>query len=138
METRLFIAGRCVDAAKDARFAVVGVPQSRHPASDTQLPLLLAVERFDNEEQAITSANAARFGLAAYVWTSNVDRALRVTERLKTGMVWVNSFFLRDLRTSFGGAKMSGLGRQGGRYSMESWTEPKLVCIAYGEEEHDG
>ena len=72
------------------------------------------------------------------MWTSNVDPALRVTERLKTGMVWVNSFFLRDLRTSFGGGKMSGLGRQGGSCGMEFWTEPKLVCIAYGEEEHDG
>ncbi len=47
-------------------------------------------------------------------------------------------FFLRDLRARFGGAKMSGLGRQGGRFSMEFWTEPKLVCVAYGEEEHDG
>ena len=49
-------------------------------------------------------------------------------------MVWVNSFFLRDLRTPFGGAKMSGLGRQGGRYALEFWTEPKLVCVAYGAE----
>ena len=53
-------------------------------------------------------------------------------------MVWVNSFFLRDLRVPFGGAKTSGLGRQGGRYSMEFWTEPKLVCVAYGEEDRDG
>ena len=99
---------------------------------------VLTVERFDDEEQAIANANATRFGLAAYVWTSNVDRALRVAEKIKTGMVWVNSFFLRDLRVPFGGAKMSGLGRQGGRFSMEFWTEPKLVCVAYGEEDHDG
>lgn len=99
---------------------------------------VLTVERFDDEGEAIASANATRYGLAAYVWTSKVDRALRVAERIKTGMVWVNSFFLRDLRTPFGGAKMSGLGRQGGRFSMEFWTEPKLVCIAYGEEELDG
>jgi acyl-CoA reductase-like NAD-dependent aldehyde dehydrogenase len=99
---------------------------------------VLTVERFDDEEQAIASANSTRFGLAAYVWTSNVDRALRVAEKIKTGMVWVNSFFLRDLRVPFGGAKMSGLGRQGGRFSMEFWTEPKLVCVAYGEEDHDG
>jgi len=99
---------------------------------------VLTVERFDDEQQAIASANATPYGLAAYVWTSNVDRALRVAERIKAGMVWVNSFFLRDLRAPFGGAKMSGLGRQGGRFSMEFWTEPKLVCVAYGEEEHDG
>jgi len=99
---------------------------------------VLTIERFDDEQQAIASANATPYGLAAYVWTSNVDRALRVAERIKAGMVWVNSFFLRDLRAPFGGAKMSGLGRQGGRFSMEFWTEPKLVCIAWGEEEHDG
>ncbi len=99
---------------------------------------VLTVERFDDEEHAVAIANATRFGLAAYIWTTSMDRALRVTEKIKTGMVWVNSFFLRDLRVPFGGAKMSGLGRQGGRFSMEFWTEPKLVCVAYGEEDHDG
>jgi acyl-CoA reductase-like NAD-dependent aldehyde dehydrogenase len=94
---------------------------------------VLTVERFDDEAQAIAMANATRYGLAAYLWTSKLDRALRVADRLKTGMVWVNSFFLRDLRTPFGGAKQSGLGRQGGRYSLEFWTEPKLIAMAYGE-----
>jgi acyl-CoA reductase-like NAD-dependent aldehyde dehydrogenase len=114
------------------------VDANSRAASEEIFGPVLTVERFDDEEQAIASANATRYGLAAYVWTSKTDRALRVAERLKTGMVWVNSFFLRDLRTPFGGAKMSGLGRQGGRFSMEFWTEPKLVCIAYGEEGHDG
>ncbi len=95
---------------------------------------VLTVERFDDEGQAIAMANATAFGLAAYVWTENLPRALRVSERIKSGMVWVNSFFLRDLRTPFGGAQMSGLGRQGGRYALEFWTEPKLVCVAYGAE----
>jgi acyl-CoA reductase-like NAD-dependent aldehyde dehydrogenase len=115
-----------------------GVDAKSRVSSEEIFGPVLTVERFDDEEQAIASANASRYGLAAYVWTSKVDRALRVANALRTGMVWVNSFFLRDLRTPFGGAKMSGLGRQGGRYSMEFWTEPKLVCIAYGEEEHDG
>lgn len=95
---------------------------------------VLTVERFSDEAQAIALANATRYGLAAYLWTSKLEHALRVADRLKTGMVWVNSFFLRDLRTPFGGAKQSGLGRQGGRYSLEFWTEPKLVCMAWGEE----
>jgi aminomuconate-semialdehyde/2-hydroxymuconate-6-semialdehyde dehydrogenase len=115
-----------------------GVDTKSRAVSEEIFGPVLTIERFDDEEEAIVSANATRFGLAAYVWTSNVDRALRVAERIKTGMVWVNSFFLRDLRVPFGGAKMSGLGRQGGRFSMEFWTEPKLVCVAYGEEEHDG
>ncbi len=96
---------------------------------------ILTIERFDDEEQAAVLANATRYGLAAYLWTSKIERALRLAERLKAGMVWVNSFFLRDLRTPFGGAKQSGLGRQGGRFGLEFWTEPKLVCMAYGEEE---
>jgi len=115
-----------------------GVDANSRAVSEEIFGPVLTVERFDDEEQAIALANATRFGLAAYVWTSNVDRALRVAEKIKTGMVWVNSFFLRDLRVPFGGAKMSGLGRQGGRFSMEFWTEPKLVCVAYGEEDHDG
>jgi aminomuconate-semialdehyde/2-hydroxymuconate-6-semialdehyde dehydrogenase len=115
-----------------------GVDAKSRAATDEIFGPVLTVERFDDEAQAIASANASRYGLAAYVWTSRTDRALRVAEALRTGMVWVNSFFLRDLRTPFGGAKMSGLGRQGGRFSMEFWTEPKLVCIAYGQEEHDG
>jgi aminomuconate-semialdehyde/2-hydroxymuconate-6-semialdehyde dehydrogenase len=115
-----------------------GVDANSRAVSEEIFGPVLTVERFDDEEQAIAIANATRFGLAAYVWTSNVDRALRVAEKIKTGMVWVNSFFLRDLRVPFGGAKMSGLGRQGGRFSMEFWTEPKLVCVAYGEEDHDG
>lgn len=95
---------------------------------------VLTVERFEDEEQAIAAANIGRYGLAAYLWTSKLERALRVAGRLKTGMVWINSFFLRDLRTPFGGARESGLGRQGGRYSLEFWTEPKMVCMTYEEQ----
>jgi acyl-CoA reductase-like NAD-dependent aldehyde dehydrogenase len=112
-------------------------PKSRAVNEEIFGPVL-TIERFSDEAEAVAMANATRYGLAAYVWTSKVDRALRVAERIKTGMVWVNSFFLRDLRTPFGGARQSGLGRQGGRYGLEFWTEPKLVCLAYGEEDRDG
>jgi len=94
---------------------------------------VLSVERFEDEEQAAAMANATRYGLAAYIWTRDLERALRVAARIKTGMVWVNSFFLRDLRTPFGGSGQSGVGRQGGRFSLEFWTEPKLVCLTYPE-----
>jgi acyl-CoA reductase-like NAD-dependent aldehyde dehydrogenase len=108
-----------------------GVPPSSRAASEEIFGPVLTVERFDGEDEAIAAANATPYGLAAYVWTRDVNRALRVSEKIRTGMVWVNSFFLRDLRTPFGGAKMSGLGRQGGRWALEFWTEPKLVCLAY-------
>jgi acyl-CoA reductase-like NAD-dependent aldehyde dehydrogenase len=112
-------------------------PRSRAVCEEIFGPVL-TVERFDEEDEAAAMANQGNYGLAAYLWTSNLERALRLADRIKTGMVWVNSFFLRDLRTPFGGARQSGLGRQGGRYSMEFWTEPKLVCMTYPEEHAHG
>jgi aminomuconate-semialdehyde/2-hydroxymuconate-6-semialdehyde dehydrogenase len=113
-----------------------GVDATSRVVSEEIFGPVLTVERFEDEAEAIAKANATRFGLSGYVWTTRMERALRVANQLKTGMVWVNSFFLRDLRTPFGGARQSGLGRQGGRYSLEFWTEPRMVCLTYGEERH--
>ena len=84
---------------------------------------------FDTEEEAIKRANALDYGLAASVWTTNLARAHRVAARIEAGIVWVNSWFLRDLRTPFGGMKQSGIGREGGVHSLEFYTELKNVCI---------
>jgi len=92
---------------------------------------VLSVQRFRDEAEAVRLANATVYGLAGFIWTQDVNRALRVASAIKTGMVWVNSFFLRDLRTPFGGAGESGFGREGGRYSLEFYTEPKFVCVPY-------
>lgn len=92
---------------------------------------VLSVQRFRDEAEAVRLANATVYGLAGFIWTQDVNRALRVARAIKTGMVWVNSFFLRDLRTPFGGAGESGFGREGGRYSLEFYTEPKFVCMPY-------
>jgi acyl-CoA reductase-like NAD-dependent aldehyde dehydrogenase len=92
---------------------------------------VLSVQRFRDETEAIRLANATTYGLAGFIWTQDVNRALRVASAIKTGMVWVNSFFLRDLRTPFGGTGESGFGREGGRYSMEFYTEPKFVSVPY-------
>jgi acyl-CoA reductase-like NAD-dependent aldehyde dehydrogenase len=92
---------------------------------------VLSVQQFHDEAEAIRLANATVYGLAGFIWTQDVNRALRVASAIKTGMVWVNSFFLRDLRTPFGGAGESGFGREGGRYSLEFYTEPKFVCVPY-------
>jgi len=93
---------------------------------------VLSILRFSGDAEAIARANATRFGLAAYVWTRDVSRALAMASALQAGMVWVNGYFLRDLRQPFGGVKNSGLGREGGRWSLDFFTEPKLVCIARG------
>ena len=113
-----------------------GVNEKSRAVSEEIFGPVLTVERFDDEAEAIAKANATRFGLSAYIWTTRLERALRVASQLKTGMVWVNSFFLRDLRTPFGGARQSGFGRQGGRYSLEFWTEPRMICLTYGEDSH--
>jgi acyl-CoA reductase-like NAD-dependent aldehyde dehydrogenase len=91
---------------------------------------VLSILRFSGDAEAIARANSTRFGLAAYVWTRDVSRALSMANALQAGMVWVNGYFLRDLRQPFGGIKHSGLGREGGRWSLDFFTEPKLVCVA--------
>lgn len=86
---------------------------------------------FEGEQQALEFANHGRYGLAAMVWTNNLQRAHRMAEQLECGIVWVNCWMLRDLRTPFGGTKDSGVGREGGQEVMRFFTEPKNVCIKY-------
>ena len=87
------------------------------------------IRPFDTEEEAIELANDTNYGLACAIWTENSARALRVAEQMEVGLAWVNSWFLRDLRTSFGGAKQSGIGREGGVHGLEFYTETKNICI---------
>ncbi len=87
------------------------------------------VTPFDTEAEAVALANDTEYGLCAAVWTSDVRRAHRVGGAIDAGMVWVNTWYLRDLRTPFGGMKASGLGREGGHYSTEFYTELKNLCI---------
>jgi aminomuconate-semialdehyde/2-hydroxymuconate-6-semialdehyde dehydrogenase len=87
------------------------------------------IRPFDTEAEVIALANDTSYGLAATVWTENTSRATRVAEAMDVGLVWVNSWFLRDLRTAFGGAKQSGIGREGGVHGLEFYTELKNICI---------
>jgi aminomuconate-semialdehyde/2-hydroxymuconate-6-semialdehyde dehydrogenase len=91
---------------------------------------VVVVHPFDTEEQAVTAANDTPYGLNAMVFTENLSRAHRVSAALKAGTVWANCFFIRDLRAPFGGVGDSGVGREGGNFSREFFTEPKAVVMA--------
>ena len=87
------------------------------------------IRPFDEEEEAVALANDTPYGLCCTVWTENLSRAHRVSARMEAGLTWVNCWFLRDLRTPFGGAKQSGIGREGGIHSLEFYTELRNVCV---------
>ena len=90
---------------------------------------VVAITPFDSEEAAISLANCTKYGLSATVWTTNVKRAHKVSQALDAGVVWVNTWLMRDLRTPFGGMKASGVGREGGRHSLDFYTEAQNICI---------
>ena len=90
---------------------------------------VVTIMPFDTEEEVLAMANSVEYGLASTLWTSNLQRATRISEQLQAGIVWVNCWLLRDLRTPFGGVKNSGVGREGGWEAMRFFTEPKNVCL---------
>ncbi len=94
-------------------------------------PVLVAMP-FDEEAEAVRLANATPYGLAAYVWTNDIRRAHRVAHAIDTGMCWINSQNVRDLRTPFGGVKDSGIGREGGDYAFDFYCETEIVHVALG------
>ena len=92
---------------------------------------VVTIMPFDTDDEALLYANSTKYGLASTVWTNNLKRAHRFANDLHAGIVWVNCWLLRDLRTPFGGVKQSGVGREGGFEALQFFTEPKNVCIKY-------
>ena len=92
---------------------------------------VITLQAFDSDDEALSLANDSQYGLAATLWTNNLSRAHRLAEQLNTGIVWVNCWLLRDLRTPFGGMNNSGVGREGGFEAMRFFTESKNICIKY-------
>ncbi len=90
---------------------------------------VVTITPFDTEEEVLKYANSVEYGLSATIWTENLSRAHRIAEKIESGIVWVNCWLLRDLRTAFGGVKNSGIGREGGFEALRFFTEEKNVCI---------
>ncbi len=106
-----------------------GLPESARCIREEIFGPVCHIQPFDTEEEAVAMANDSVYGLCAAIWTQNLTRAHRVARQLETGMVWINTWFLRDLRTPFGGVKLSGVGREGGVHSVEFYTELKNICL---------
>jgi len=106
-----------------------GLPESSAVVKEEIFGPCCHIAPFDSEEEVIALANDTRYGLAATVWSGDLGTAHRMGKALKVGICWINSWFLRDLRTAFGGSKHSGIGREGGIHSLEFYTELKNVCV---------
>jgi aminomuconate-semialdehyde/2-hydroxymuconate-6-semialdehyde dehydrogenase len=108
---------------------IVDAPPTARVCREEIFGPVVVVAPFDTEEEAVARANDTPYGLNAMVFTENLRRAHRVAAALRAGTVWVNCFFIRDLRAPFGGVGDSGIGREGGDYSREFFTEPKAVVM---------
>jgi aminomuconate-semialdehyde/2-hydroxymuconate-6-semialdehyde dehydrogenase len=108
---------------------LAGLPESARCVKEEIFGPVCHVAPFDEEDEAIRMANDTKYGLAGSIWTSNLSRAHRVARQMNVGITWVNCWFLRDLRTPFGGQGLSGIGREGGMHSLNFYSELNNVCV---------
>ena len=90
---------------------------------------VVTITPFDTEEEVLTYANSTKYGLSCTIWTQDITKAHRVAAEIESGIVWINCWLLRDLRTPFGGVKNSGVGREGGFEALDFFTEPQNICV---------
>jgi aminomuconate-semialdehyde/2-hydroxymuconate-6-semialdehyde dehydrogenase len=106
-----------------------GLPESARCVKEEIFGPVCHIAPFDTEDEAVSMANDTKYGLAASIWTTNLKRGHRVAQQMNVGITWVNCWFLRDLRTPFGGVGLSGIGREGGMHSLNFYSELNNICI---------
>ncbi len=110
---------------------IEGLPATCRTNQEEIFGPVVTITPFDTEEEVLAYANGTVYGLSSTIWTKDITRANRLAEKLQAGIVWINCWLLRDLRTPFGGMKNSGVGREGGLEALRFFTEPKNICVKY-------
>jgi aminomuconate-semialdehyde/2-hydroxymuconate-6-semialdehyde dehydrogenase len=127
------VSARCANGWFIEPTVIEGLPHNCRTNQEEIFGPVVTIMPFDTEEEVLAYANSVRYGLSATVWTENLSRAHRVSASLESGIIWVNCWLLRDLRTPFGGMKDSGIGREGGFEALRFFTEEKNVCVKIGK-----
>ena len=125
------LEGRCKNGLFIQPTIIEGLKQNCRTNQEEIFGPVVTLQPFDTEEEVLQLANESSYGLSATIWTENLNRAHRVAAKVQSGIIWINCWLFRDLRTPFGGMKNSGVGREGGNEAMRFFTEPKNVCIKF-------
>jgi len=128
---KVTIDGRCEQGYFIEPTVIEGLSSECRVNQEEIFGPVCTIQPFDSEEEVLAKANGTEYGLATSIWSKDISRCHRLSTQLDFGIVWINSWLLRDLRTPFGGMKSSGMGREGGLEAMRFFTEPKNVCIKY-------
>ena len=123
------MVGRCTNGYFIEPAVIEGLGPNCQTNQEEIFGPVVTLQPFKTEEEALKLANATQYGLAATIWTQDISKANRVAAKVESGIIWVNCWLLRDLRTPFGGMKNSGVGREGGWDALRFFTEAKNVCI---------
>lgn len=126
---RISVKGRCEDGFFVAPTVITGLGHLCRTNQEEIFGPVVTIMPFDTEDEVLEYANSTTYGLSATIWTENLKKAHRVSAKVKSGIIWVNCWLFRDLRTPFGGMKQSGVGREGGWEALRFFTEAKNVCI---------
>jgi aminomuconate-semialdehyde/2-hydroxymuconate-6-semialdehyde dehydrogenase len=127
--TRKIMSGNIASGFYIEPTIITGLSQTCRTNQEEIFGPVVTVMPFDTEKEAITMANSTKYGLSATIWTENLSKAHRVAHQIESGIVWINTWLLRDLRTPFGGVKQSGVGREGGFEAFDFFTEPQNICV---------